>query len=66
MTIDGTSNISVGNTGGPNGGAIYHVNEAGNALILNSMTMTITNTGITRFQESQAGGSVELCPSAPA
>ena len=49
--------IDIGNDGGAKGGALSHVNEAGDALILNSMQLFVTNTGVTTFFGSQ-GGSV--------
>ena len=62
MTIDGTKNIEIGNDGGAKGGAIYHVNDAGNALILNSMQLYITNTGDHPLLRKRKRGSVGDLP----
>jgi hypothetical protein len=58
VTIDGTRDIDIGNSGGKNGGAIAHVNDAADGLILNSMQLFITNTGVTTLHGSANAGSV--------
>ena len=54
VTIDGTNNLTVGVTGT---GAIA-AQDAGGALLVNALSITITDPGVVRFHSSVGGAAV--------
>ena len=55
MTIDGTNDLTVGVTGT---GGIAALNTTGDALLVNALSITITDPGVVRLHSSIGGASV--------